>query len=450
MKHGMAALERLRQKKKDEEAAIFASMKAQYNLRSGRNVNKTDKSKDELDDKKTENPEEDNSIPSKNQGRGRKRVTGTSTKNIKKDEEIENPELPEKSVPDESNKSKPNKGKNTIEEVPEVLNTDNLDLSNTQNEDNEENNKSGSKKETKESNTSKPKNKEKPNPKKRTEKPTEDGRELRNRTINPAAPSTSNNDDDSEVIEAEEFTCKICGKTFKDYNQIKAHKLLCTKLKKKYACSVCSKGFTQKSMLEDHFDYLHTNKPKKYRCKPCDKTFEQKKVYLEHNRRLHNSSDYKYVCDTCGRGFFVKGEFTCHVLSHTDVKPFGCGVCKVASFATPGRLNAHLAKCGKPLQFPCALCGKFFSSKQSVDVHVAEAHSSGGKHKTWDCPLCEDVKYSSQGGWYKHLRKQHGITRYGKKLEEAIIEEANKQANTSSEEDQNGEENGDSPKETNE
>ena len=119
-------------------------------------------------------------------------------------------------------------------------------------------------------------------------------------------------------------------------------------------------------MLEDHFDYMHTNKPKKYRCKPCTKTFEQKKVYLEHNRRLHNNSDYKYVCDECGRVFFVKGEFTCHRLSHTGVKPFASGVCNVACFATPGRLNAHLAKCGKPLAFQCDLCGKHFSSKQAV------------------------------------------------------------------------------------
>ena len=116
------------------------------------------------------------------------------------------------------------------------------------------------------------------------ENETENGKSLRSRTIKTAQPSTSVNDEDEEAIEDEEFTCKICLKMFKNYNEIKAHKLLCTKLKKKYACSVCSKGFTQKSMLEDHFDYMHTNKPKKYRCKPCNKTFEQKKVYLEHNR----------------------------------------------------------------------------------------------------------------------------------------------------------------------
>ena len=84
------------------------------------------------------------------------------------------------------------------------------------------------------------------------------------------------------------------------------------------------------------------------------------------------------------------------------------------------------------------MCGKYFSSKQSLKVHTAEAHSTGSKNKTWECPLCEDVQYSSRGGWYKHLRNMHGITRYGKKLEEAIIEEASKNDKTSSDEEQNG------------
>ena len=102
------------------------------------------------------------------------------------------------------------------------------------------------------------------------------------------------------------------------------------------------------------------------------------------------------MCETCGRGFFVKGEYTCHCLS------------------------------GKPLAFQCTECGKHFSSQQVVDVHVGSAHTKDGERQTWACPLCEDTVYSSQVGWYKHLRKQHGIMTYGKKLEEAIIEEAAK------------------------
>ena len=49
MKEGLAALERLRQKKKDEEAVMFASLKREYNFLSGRDVSKTEKIKETLD-----------------------------------------------------------------------------------------------------------------------------------------------------------------------------------------------------------------------------------------------------------------------------------------------------------------------------------------------------------------------------------------------------------------
>ena len=243
MKEGLAALERLRQKKKDEEAVIFASLKREYNLRSGIDVNKTDQMKETLDDNKTDEPKEDNSNQSKNRGRRRKRGSGTSTKNIKKDEESDIPEIPDKTQPDDSTKSKRNKGMKNIDEVPEVVNPENIELTNAHDEEREDKKKTGSKKGSKGSKASQKKDKVKPKAKNEPEKPTEKGKELRNRTINPAEPSTSKTDDECEILEAEEFTCKICGKTFKDYNQIKAHKLLCTKLKKKYACSIMFEGF---------------------------------------------------------------------------------------------------------------------------------------------------------------------------------------------------------------
>ena len=111
MKEGLAALERLKQKKKDEEAAIFASLKREYNLRSCRDVSKTEKIKETLDLKKKEKPKEDNSNQSKNKGRGLKRGSGTSSKNIKKDEEIDITEIPDKKKPDDNLKDESTKSK---------------------------------------------------------------------------------------------------------------------------------------------------------------------------------------------------------------------------------------------------------------------------------------------------------------------------------------------------
>ena len=502
---GNAALDRYKKRKRDQEEAIFASIRATYNLRSAgdsgdKSIHKEVSNKEEKSSTVSDKPEKQKTTKNPNKRKGQTEETD-DRKSKKPKNKVKNKEDKDGTVSEEIDEKKPKKTKNeaqkkkeedgnVLEETEEEIsmkqknksqNKETLDLTEGDETEDKISKKPKNKRENKEEKdgtvaeeieqdtasnaedkeqktekTKKPKNKkgtkptngsksEKNGNKDTPENETGNGKSLRSRTIKSAQPSTSVNDDQEEALEAEEFTCKICSKTFKNYNEIKAHKLLCTKLKKKYACSVCSKGFTQKSMLEDHFDYMHTNKPKKYRCKPCNKTFEQKKVYLEHNRRLHNKSDYKYVCDECGRGFFVKGEFTCHRLSHTGVKPFACGVCNVARFATPGRLNAHLAKCGKPLAFQCDLCGKHFSSKQAVDVHIAEAHATPGNNKTWDCPLCEDVHYSSQGGWYKHLCNQHGITRYGKKLEEAIIEEAQKNAENQSDESSKSE-----PKDTSE
>ena len=66
IEQGIAALERLKQKKKDHEAAIFASLRTKHQLRSGCDLNKTDRNEENADkettnNKTTEQPDEDKS-----------------------------------------------------------------------------------------------------------------------------------------------------------------------------------------------------------------------------------------------------------------------------------------------------------------------------------------------------------------------------------------------------
>ena len=92
--------------------------------------------------------------------------------------------------------------------------------------------------------------------------------------------SASEKDDEEEE---DYFSCKICSQTFKNHNMFKKHKITCTKIKKKHVCSKCGKIFSQPSLLTQHFDYRHTDKPKKFVCIPCGKSFELKKTLQEHN-----------------------------------------------------------------------------------------------------------------------------------------------------------------------
>ena len=102
-------------------------------------------------------------------------------------------------------------------------------------------------------------------------------------------------------------------------------------------------------------------------CTLCKKSFPLKKTLQEHNRRLHNGGDLKFDCDICGQGLFAKGEYKCHHIGHTDLKPYACGVCGEAKFATQGRLNAHLQRCGKPNQNLNAR----FAIKHTVQIKTA-------------------------------------------------------------------------------
>ena len=94
------------------------------------------------------------------------------------------------------------------------------------------------------------------------------GRSLRSRRVNSVNdPDTSNQyKTDSEFEEDgtqdEGFRCHICNKTFAHVDKFKNHKSICMKLKKKWTCLKCPKGFTQKTLLDQHYDYYHTSKPK--------------------------------------------------------------------------------------------------------------------------------------------------------------------------------------------
>ena len=72
-----------------------------------------------------------------------------------------------------------------------------------------------------------------------------------------------------DEIEDDFYSCKICAQTFQNHDKYKKHKLSCKRTSMKHVCSKCSKSFGQKSLLQQHYDYRHTNKPKKFICEPC-------------------------------------------------------------------------------------------------------------------------------------------------------------------------------------
>ena len=251
--------------------------------------------------------------------------------------------------------------------------------------------------------------------KKRTRKrkgvSTQDGQNDKNETTNDVQA-------DEEIDDT--FHCHICKKTFMNYNNFRAYKIKCWAMAKKHQCEKCGKGFDAKSIMQQHYDYRHTNKPKRFICDPCKKSFELKKTLDEHNMRLHSKGSYKFQCDYCGRGFFHLNKFKMHRAGHTKIKEYICGQCKIMAFSSVGKLNAHLKICGRPNSFKCTICGKFYSSSSNLTIHVSDVHKN---EITWSCPVCEDKVYSSKGSYHHHLREKQKIGRNGDKLTDEKIKE---------------------------
>ena len=216
------------------------------------------------------------------------------------------------------------------------------------------------------------------------------------------------------------FHCHICKKTFVNYNNFCAHRIKCWATGKKHQCPKCGKGFDARTLMQQHYDYRHTNKPKRFVCGTCKKSYELKKSLDEHNMRLHSKGSYKFQCDYCGRGFFHLNEFKMHRAGHTKIKEYLCGRCKVMAFSSVGKLNAHLKICGRPNSYECTICGKFYSSSSNLAIHVSDVHQ---KEVTWRCPVCDNKVYSSKGGYHRHLRDKHQIGRNGEKLTPEKIKE---------------------------
>ena len=234
------------------------------------------------------------------------------------------------------------------------------------------------------------------------------------------ASKKSERPDDEEDMENDDFSyyCDKCNNKFYDWNELMKHKYDCVKIPRKHVCPKCNRGFQQKCLMQQHYDFFHTNKPKKFVCPEHKKVYVYKKSLAEHKLRDHSEGHFKYVCDYCGKGFFHKSEFTIHRDGvHLRKKDFACNRCQEKAFTTVGRLNAHLERCGKTNNIECNQCGKLFASKESLYIHISDTHR---KDMQYECPLCKDKIYDTQGGFYSHLRVKHNISRKTVKLSDFI------------------------------
>ena len=159
------------------------------------------------------------------------------------------------------------------------------------------------------------------------------------------------------------FTCKTCGKSFTQSGSLKTHEIMHSGVKP-FTCETCGKSFALSSRLKTH-GRTHTG-VKPYTCETCGKSFVDS-TRLKLHQRTHTGVK-RFTCETCGKSFGDSTRLKLHQITHTGVKPFNCDTCG-KSFVDSTRLKTHARTHTGVKPFTCEICGKSFRQTRALKLH---------------------------------------------------------------------------------
>ncbi|KAJ8727257.1 hypothetical protein PYW08_015654 [Mythimna loreyi] len=112
------------------------------------------------------------------------------------------------------------------------------------------------------------------------------------------------------------YKCDVCGRDFRQWSDLKYHKVSIHSDQKMFKCEFCGKEFARKYSLNVH-RRIHTGE-RNYKCEYCNKTFRASSYRLSHMRT--HTGDRPHKCPQCDKCFRVAGDLRRHLLIHDKVR----------------------------------------------------------------------------------------------------------------------------------
>ena len=126
------------------------------------------------------------------------------------------------------------------------------------------------------------------------------------------------------------ISCVKCNSVFDTSEELSSHEKKCyVKYSYPWDDANCTKTFSQKSMMNQHYHSAHLGQP--FPCRHCSKSFASKKSRDHHEKATHLNTEegvtFKYECRQCDYKTDNKTEFTSHMDHHQEFKCYKCGFC---------------------------------------------------------------------------------------------------------------------------
>ncbi|KAG4079668.1 hypothetical protein HA402_010448 [Bradysia odoriphaga] len=140
---------------------------------------------------------------------------------------------------------------------------------------------------------------------------------------------------------------------------------------KQFTCGICGLSFKAKHIFSKHLE-IHTNTKsheceKVHQCHECGKTFTTKGILTNHVL-THN---FSIPCKICGK-VFKPGTYKGHMETHRLDRPFKCQLCP-KTFNTKPHLKKH-NETHSSRKHPCRYCESEFNTGDALRLHSRRKH----------------------------------------------------------------------------
>ncbi|XP_012673349.2 zinc finger protein 1035 [Clupea harengus] len=172
-------------------------------------------------------------------------------------------------------------------------------------------------------------------------------------------------------------TCEICLKSFRFPSDVDIHKS-CHDPNRPFCCSSCDLRFWSQKSLNQHVTMSH-HKDESYTCHSCNKTYLTKQSYVRHNRLKHSKGLGTNSDHDKGDGSSVdQFDIEVNIDEESDVSD----VSDVKDENDASEDDSDSAP-----YFPCHVCGKTFSTSESLEDHQ-RCHLGEKPHECEECGKC--------------------------------------------------------------
>ncbi|KAI8125257.1 hypothetical protein FF38_08646 [Lucilia cuprina] len=172
------------------------------------------------------------------------------------------------------------------------------------------------------------------------------------------------NDQNNENGKRKRYICNKCQRIFNSCNALKYHNRTHSGLRP-HQCEICDKSFFAIGALKAHTRTHTGDKP--FECKHCDRKFRQWGDLKYHTISIH-STEKNHQCEFCGKAFSRKYSLVVHLRIHTSERNYKCEFCTKTFRASTYLQNHRKIHTGeKP--YECDVCSKRFRVSGDLRRH---------------------------------------------------------------------------------